>query len=65
MIKVTGTMSLKTDFTVELDMTEEEFDALSGQRQDELIDGEIDWYMALRSADLDDIDVWDIVEIEE
>ena len=62
MITVTGQARLKVPYTVQLDMTTEEFDALSERKQNELLDDSIDWKDACRNAELDDIDVDDVQE---
>ena len=60
MIKVSGEVALKVRYAVKLNMTEEEFDALSERKQNELIDGAINWHDELRNAETDEIEVWDI-----
>ena len=64
MIRVNGSAKLKTDFTVDLNITEEEFDAVSSRQQDLLIENSVDWQEAMRQAEVDDIDVDDLEEIE-
>ena len=64
MIKVSGSARLYVNYEVELNMTEEQFDALSYRKKEELIDSNIDWHTALRNADVTDIDVDDLEEIE-
>jgi hypothetical protein len=63
MIRVTGTAKLRVNYEVQLDMTEDEFDAMSERSQNELLDNMIDWKEACRSAELDDLDVDDLVEV--
>lgn len=63
MIRVTGTATLKVDYSVDLDMTEEQFDALSERHQNQLIDRHIDWFDACRSGEMDDLDIDDVTEI--
>jgi len=65
MIRVSGSAKLKTDFTVDLNMTEEEFDALTQRQQDQLLEDNVDWYEASRQAEVDDIDVDDLEKLEE
>lgn len=65
MIKVTGTARLTVWYGVELDISEEEFDALSERKQNELLDGAIDWREVCRGAELDEIDVDDVVSLDE
>lgn len=62
MIKVTGHATLKVPYTVELDMAEEAFDALSEGEQDDEINSSIDWHEATRNADVDEIEVDDVEE---
>lgn len=64
MIEVYGVAVLKTNFSVELDMTESEFEALSERKQDLLIDDAINWPDATRNAEVDEFDVWEFREIE-
>lgn len=65
MIKVSGTFRLYGSYEVKLDMTEEQFDALSHHQQTDLLDSHIDWLDATRGADLDEIEVDDLEEVEE
>lgn len=51
--------TLKVPYTVNLDMTADEFEALSERKQDELLDEAIDWMDGARSAEVDDIEVYD------
>lgn len=62
MIKVSGEVTLKVRYAINLDMSEAEFESLSEKKQNELIDEAIDWQDATRSAEVDEIDVWDIEE---
>ena len=64
MIKVSGSAKLCVNYDVELNMTEEQFDALSYRKKEGLINANIDWHDALRNADVTDIDVDDLEEIE-
>jgi hypothetical protein len=63
MIKVSGLVKVSASFEVELDMTEDEFDALSDRQQEELLEGVIDWRDTLESSETDSIDVWELEEI--
>lgn len=64
MIKVSGDATLKVRYEVELDITEDEFDALPANKQDELIDAAVDWQEACRNATLDTVEIYDLVEIK-
>jgi hypothetical protein len=65
-IKVSGSITLRGNFEVELDMTEEKFDALSERKQNEAIENAMDWRNWLDSTDqLDDVDVYDVKETKE
>lgn len=59
-IKVSGSLKLRGFYEVELDMTEEEFDALSAHEQNIAIEEMIDWRNWLDNAELDDVDVDDV-----
>jgi hypothetical protein len=59
-IKVSGSLKLRGFYQVELDMTEEEFDALPAYKQNHEIENAIDWDEWTRNSELDDIDVDDI-----
>lgn len=63
MIRVTGYAFLRVPFSVDLDMTVEDFDDLSSSEQNELIDGAIDWKEACRSGELDDVEIDEADEI--
>lgn len=65
MIRVSGTAKLRVEYSVNLDMTEEQFDAMSEREQTELLDRKIDWMDACSSGELYDLDVDDVEEIEE
>lgn len=64
-IKVKGSMTLRGNYEVELDMTEKEFDALSSRKQDDEINDAIDWREFLNNSETDDIDIDDIMPILE
>lgn len=64
MIEVYGKAILKVDFNVELDMSEDEFEALSEKKQDALIDSKINWHSTLRSAEVDEFDVYEFREVK-
>ncbi|MCM3560610.1 hypothetical protein M4D57_18760 [Brevibacillus borstelensis] len=63
-IRVEGEAILKVRFSVELPMSEEAFDALSEWAQNKLLDDHIDWKNECRGAELDDISIDDLEEIE-
>lgn len=65
MIRVTGAANLRVPFSIDLDMTEDEFDGLPDSKLEKLLDASIDWHEACRSAEIDDLDVYDIEEIGE
>jgi hypothetical protein len=62
MIKVSGEAMLRVPYEVELDMTESEFNGLSDDEANDVLEGSIDWKNACRSAETDNIDIWDIEE---
>ena len=64
MITVSGTATLRVDFSVEVKMTEDQWDALGESKQNELLDSAIDWYDAYKGAEVDEFEVDDLVEIE-
>lgn len=64
-IIVHGEATLKVNYGVELHMTEEEFNNLSTRQQNRLLEKSIDWYEVSRSAEVDDIDVYELDEVEE
>lgn len=65
MIRVSGSAKLRVEYSVDLDMTEGEFDNLSEREQNGIIDEAIEWMDACRGGETDDIDVYEIEEIEE
>lgn len=65
MIKITGVAKLSVPFEVELNMSEEEFDDLTERQQNDLLDNHIDWMEVCRGGEVDDIDVYDLEEIED
>lgn len=64
-VKVNGTADLRVWYSVELDMSEEEFYKLSEREQDKLIEEAIDWHETCRSAQVSSIEVDDVEEQEE
>jgi hypothetical protein len=56
-ITVKGEITLRGNYEVKLNMTEDEFDNLSEQEQHDLIEGGIEWKEWLDNSDTDDIDV--------
>ncbi|MBO1909723.1 hypothetical protein [Sporosarcina sp. 6E9] len=63
-INVYGNAVLKARFSVELDMTEEEFEALTEHQKDNLVDSKIDWHNAMQGAEVDEMDIWEYREIK-
>lgn len=64
MIRVTGMIKFSLDFNLKVDMTEEEWDALSTYQKNEYIDERIG-PNDLNSMEVDDCDVWDVDTIKE
>ncbi|MBU7320294.1 hypothetical protein [Paenibacillus oleatilyticus] len=64
MIKVTGTVWLTVEFEAEIDMTEEEFDAMTEHDRTALLDQASKWR---DTAKLDEIEVdeYEVNEIDE
>lgn len=63
-IKVEGQAKLKVSFSVNLEMTEAEFESKTEREQDEIIENAINWHDALPNSETDEIDVWDYAEIK-
>lgn len=61
MIIVNGEAKIRVDYSVELDMTEEQWDSLSEKKQNEILDSAIDWMYACRSGEVDNIEVYDVI----
>ncbi|WP_342472373.1 hypothetical protein MHH70_01790 [Metasolibacillus sp. FSL H7-0170] len=59
MLNVTGEATVKVRYEVQLPITEAEFEAMTEQQANALIDEHINWPLALSSAETEDIDVWD------
>lgn len=64
-LKVEGTAKLNVNYSVEVNYTEEQWEAMSVRQQNEILDGAIDWLAAGRNATVDDIDVDEYFVIEE
>lgn len=60
MIKVEGEITLRGFFSIEIPMTEEQFDALSEQEQNDAIDSCIDWSNWIDGTELDSVDVYEV-----
>lgn len=63
-IRVSGTIDMRGNYTVELDMTEAEFDSLSERKINDVIGDAIDWREWMNLAEVNDVDVDDLDEIE-
>lgn len=64
-IRVSGFAKMEVQYSTDLDMTVDEFEALSQRKQDELIKMHTDWLEVGRSAEVeidDDLDVVKVVE---
>lgn len=57
MIEVNGTAKVRVDYSVNVDMTVDDWDALSDNEQNKIIEGQVDWMDACRSGEVDDIEV--------
>lgn len=64
MIIVSGSIKLRGNYEVKLDMTEEQFDRLSERQQNEEIENAVNWDEWIRNAELNDIDIDDLKEEE-
>jgi hypothetical protein len=64
-IEVNGTANVRVDYSVEVDMTVEEWDEMSPAAQTEYIENYVDWMDACRSCSVGDIDIDDVKEFEE
>jgi len=59
-----GTANLRFNYEVQLNMTEVEFDSLTELKQNEVIESAIDWFDVCCSAEVDEIEVDDLEEVE-
>lgn len=64
-ITVIGTAYLRVDYSVELPMSETDFDALPAEMQNDLLETHIDWLEECKQAEVQDFDVDEIEETEE
>lgn len=65
MIKVRGRARLDVQYEVVLNMTEEQFAALSDFNAQNALDAAIDWHSIMGDADVDEIEVDEYFEVEE
>ncbi|KZE65027.1 hypothetical protein AV545_03655 [Paenibacillus jamilae] len=63
MIRISGTATVRVNYEVELELTEDEFYELAEKKQNELIESAIDWWDALLNEQTDEIEVDDIEEV--
>ena len=63
MIRVSGKIKLKMPYSVVLGMTKDEFDSLSERKQNELLEGKIEWHNELKNVIATDVNIDDITEI--
>jgi len=64
MIRVTGEVTLKVPYSLNINMSEEEWDALSERKQDQII-GDSIGYEETKSAEVSYVDVDDVISIED
>lgn len=64
MIQVSGRATLQVPYTVELDMTVEQYDAASEHTINQLIDNTVDWQAVGRNAQVTDIEVDEVEEAD-
>lgn len=64
-IRVSGQAKVTVDYSVDLDMTMEDFDALSQGKQDQLIVNHTDWSKASYSSEVEIDDHVDVVKVVE
>lgn len=64
-IRVSGQAKVTVEYAVELDVTMEEFDALSQRKQDELIVNHTNWAKANYSEKVEIDDHLDVVKVVE
>lgn len=65
MIRVNGVARLRVDYSVDLNMTIDEWESMSTRKVNELLDSSIDWYDVVRGAETEDMDIEDVEEIDE
>ncbi|PNQ83093.1 hypothetical protein [Paenibacillus sp. F4] len=63
MIRISGTATVRVDYEVEIELTEDKFYELTEKKQTELLESAIDWWDALRNGQTDEIEVDDIEEV--
>lgn len=63
-IVVEGSALLRVQYSVVLNMSEEEWDALSDSKANSMIEHHVDWLEAGRNAQVWDIDIDDVIEKE-
>lgn len=64
MIRVNGEIMYKLYYVLDIHMTEGEWDEMSPGQQNQWIDENIG-YEEMKSAEMDDCEVWDVIEISE
>lgn len=64
-IRLIGEATLKVPFDITVGMSEEQFDALPGRKQNDLVDNTVDWASAMSQATFDDADIDEVYEIED
>ena len=62
MITIDGMAKLRVSYSIDLEMTAEEWDSLSERKQNEIIENTVNWMDACRDAELDDIEVDEVSE---
>lgn len=65
MIEVTGRVTLKAPYKVRLNITKDQFDAMSEHQQNKLLDSTINWHATMSSAQADDFHVYDVETVGE
>lgn len=64
MIKVTGTVWLTVEFEAEIDMTEEEFNAMTEHDRAALLENASKWRDAVESAEVDEFEINEIDDVQ-
>lgn len=64
MIRIFGEATYKMDYVIDLEMTEEDFDALNWRQQKQIVDDNLNME-DFQNLEIDDAEVHDLIEIDE
>lgn len=60
MITIYGTIELKSEYSIELDVSADEFESLDSQAQIDYVENNMDWDETVKLAEIMDVEIFDL-----